>query len=269
MATVASPTPFVFVAPATFVEPTSRRIRVRLADHLVADSRRARLLVQYGAEGLPTYYLPLSDVAPGVLVDPEPGKGEQQIFSVRRGPVLAQGAAWTHPDPSGDLAGLADHVTFSWRQLQFYEEDEPVFVHARDPHRRLDTLRSSRRVDVFVGAELVASSVRPLLLLETGLPERYYLPAEDVRTELLVASDTVSSCPYKGRARYYSIMIGDTVVEDAVWSYPEPIPENPRIRDLLAFFAERVDLVVDGVPQARPVTPWSDPDPRVDDAVHR
>jgi uncharacterized protein (DUF427 family) len=269
MVTVASPAPYVFTEPATLVEPTPRRIRVRLADHLVADSTRAHLLVQYGPEGFPTYYLPMSDVSPGVLVDAVPGKGEQQVFSVQAGRARAQGAAWSHTDPTGDFAVLADHVTFSWRQVQFYEEDEPVFVHARDPYKRIDTLRSSRRVEVFVGGERVARSVRPLLLVETGLPVRYYLPAEDVRTDLLVASDTVSSCPYKGRARYYSIRAGGTTVADAVWTYPEPIPENPRIRDLLAFFAERVDLVVDGVPQPRPVTPWSDPDPRVEDAVHR
>jgi len=82
-----------------------------------------------------------------------------------------------------------------------------------------------------------------------------------VRTELFEASDTTSVCPYKGRARYWSIRVGDTFIKDVVWSYPDPIPENPKIRDLVAFFQERVDIAIDGVRQARPVTPWSTPEP--------
>jgi uncharacterized protein (DUF427 family) len=176
---------------------------------------------------------------------------------VQSGSRRAPGAAWTYPDPAGPLAALAGHVTFSWQQLDWYEEDERVHVHARDPHKRVDTLRSSRRVQVFAGGQQVADSVRPLLLFETGLPTRYYLPFEDVRTGLLVASDTVSACPYKGLARYWSLQAGDVFVRDAAWSYPDPVPENPKIRDLLCFFNERVDLVVDGVRQERPRTVWS------------
>lgn len=162
------------------------------------------------------------------------------------------------------MAVLAGHVTFSWRQLEWYEEDERVVIHARDPYKRVDTLRSSRRVQVFVAGEQVADSVRPLLLLETSLPTRYYLPFADVRTDLLEASGTVSICPYKGQARYWSARVGDTLVTDAAWSYPDPIPENPKIRDLLCFFNERVDLVVDGQALARPVSPWSTPEPSSD-----
>jgi uncharacterized protein (DUF427 family) len=243
--------------PGPFVEPTPRRIRVRLGDALVADSTRAQLLVQYGAGGLPTYYLPIADVRPDALVDEAEQEGGQRTWTVSAGGRRAVRAAWTHEQPLGAMATLADHVTFSWRQLEWYEEDEQVVVHARDPHKRVDTLRSSRRVQVYVAGERVADSVRPLLLFETLLPTRYYLPFEDVRTELLEASDTVTVCPYKGRARYWSLRVGDALVPDAAWSYPDPIAENPKIRDLLCFFNERVDLVVDGEKLARPVTPWS------------
>jgi uncharacterized protein (DUF427 family) len=163
-----------------------------------------------------------------------------------------------HPNPAGDLSALADHVTFSWDRLAWFEEDERVLVHARDPYKRVDTLRSSRRVEVLIAAERVAVSVRPLLLFETSLPTRFYLPFEDVRTELFEASDLVTSCPYKGMARYWSIRVGDTLARDVVWSYPDPIPENPKVRDLLCFFNERVDLVVDGNLLERPLTPWSE-----------
>ena len=238
--------------PDPFVEPTPRRIRVRLGGGLVADSTRAQLLVQYGPMGLPTYYLPRGDVRPDVLEDETTGPGRQQTWAVRSGGKRAEAAAWTHEDPTGPIAALVGHVTFSWRQLEWYEEDERVIVHARDPYKRVDTLCGSRRVQVYVNGEQVASSVRPLLLFETHLPTRYYLPFEDVRTDLLESSDHVTQCPYKGRARYWSLRVGDTLVPDLAWSYPDPIPENPKIRDLVCFFNERVDaLTVDGVPVAQ------------------
>ncbi|UNK46415.1 DUF427 domain-containing protein [Arthrobacter sulfonylureivorans] len=240
-----------------FTEPTGRRIRVRLGGGLVADSARARLLVQYGRGELPTYYLPREDVAAGALANPRAGSAGQQIWDVALGSKRAEAGAWEHPNPTGELADLAGHVTFSWRQLEWYEEDERALVHARDPYKRVDTLRSSRRVQIYLEGQKVADSIRPLLLFETYLPVRYYLPAEDVRTDLLEASDTVTSCPYKGMARYWSVRLGQNLVRDVMWSYPDPIPENPKIRDLFCFFNERVDLVVDGAPQDRPETPWS------------
>lgn len=235
------------------VEPTPRRIRVRLVDRLVADSTRALLLIQYGPGGLPTYFVPRDDVAPHVLAGERHDPGGQACWDVRAGAATATAAAWTHPHPD-----LAEHVTFSWRQLDWYEEDEQVFVHARDPYKRVDVLRSSRRVEIQVGGETVAASVRPALLFETSLPTRYYLPFVDVRTACLEPSDTVTTCPYKGRARYWSVRAGGVLVPDAAWSYPDPIPENPKITDLVCFYTERVDLVVDGVAQARTVSPWSD-----------
>jgi uncharacterized protein (DUF427 family) len=234
-----------YVIPPPLIEPTRRRIRVRLGNTLVADSEQALLLIQFGGKDfLPTYYLPISDVRTGALVDEDDGR-----WSVAAGGLRADGAAWDN-DEFGELKG---HVTFSWKLLDWYEEDEQVFEHARSPYHRVDTLRSSRRVEVFVGGDRVANSVRPLLLVETSLPVRYYLPPADVRTDLFTASDTVTRCPWKGVARYLS----HPDVPDVAWSYPDPIPENPKIRDLICFYNERVDLVIDGVRQERPRTPFS------------
>jgi uncharacterized protein (DUF427 family) len=233
-----------FQIPPSSVEPTARRIRVRLGHQLIADSTRARLLIQYGPDRLPTYYLPLDDVRPGVLVDETGGR-----WSVAAGGRRAERAAWANTE----IPELAGHVTFSWAELDWYEEDERVFEHARDPHHRVDTLRSSRRVEVYIKGERVASSVRPLLLFETSLPTRYYLPFADVRTDLLTGSDTVTYCPFKGQARYWS----HPEVADVAWSYPDPIPENPKIRDLLCFYNERVDMVIDGEPVERPDSPFA------------
>ncbi|WP_139005628.1 DUF427 domain-containing protein [Arthrobacter crystallopoietes] len=243
--------------PEPFVEPTQRRIRVRLGNELVADSTRAQLLVQYGPGSLPTYYVPREDVVPGVLTDEVQAADGGSRWTVQSGRKRAESAAWSHEEPAGNFAALAGHVTFSWRQLDWYEEDEQVFVHARDPYKRVDTLHSSRRVQVFIGGEEIANSIRPLLLFETHLPIRYYLPFEDVRTGMLEPSTKTTTCPYKGRAQYWSVRAGGQLEPDIVWSYAEPIPENPKIRGLLSFYNERVDLVVDGEPLERPVTPFS------------
>ena len=116
---------------------------------------------------------------------------------------------------------------------------------------------SSRHVQVVVDGVTVADSQRPHLLFETGLPTRYYIPQDDVRMAYLEISDTQTRCPYKGIASYWSVKTGDKVYKDLVWSYPEPVPECPRVKDLLCFFNEKVDLYVDGELQERPNTPWA------------
>jgi len=160
------------------VEPTPRWVRVRLGDELVADSRRALLHVQYGPGSLPrsflpTYYVPRDDVLPGALVDPVEEPGGLTAWTVQAGGNRAPGAAWAHrtpPEPLGALAGL---VTFAWRgPLTWLEEDEPLIAHARDPHKRVDVVQSSRAVRVEADGELLAESRRPLLLFETTLPTR-------------------------------------------------------------------------------------------------
>ncbi len=243
------------------VEPSPRWVRVRLGDELVADSRRALLHVQYGPSELPrsflpTYYVPRDDVTPGVLVDEEQDGTGFTTWTVQAGGRRVEQAAWMHRNPPAPVASLAGMITFSWRDLAWFEEAEPLFAHARDPHKRVDVAPSTRHVRVEVDGELLAESDRPLLLFETTLPVRYYLPAEDVRVDL-IPSATVSSCPYKGRAAWWSARVGDRVIEDVAWSYPTPIPENPRIAGLVCFRSEWVDLVVDGERLERPVTPWS------------
>src|SRR5439155_6071822 len=126
------------------------------------------------------------------------------------------------------------------------------------PYKRVDVLRSSRHVQVVLAGETVADTRRPSLLFETGLPTRYYIPRADVRMDLLEPSDTVTQCPYKGRAVHWSARVGGDLVEDIAWSYPFPIPECPKVETLVAFYNERVDeLVVDGEVQERPRTQWS------------
>jgi uncharacterized protein (DUF427 family) len=136
-----------------------------------------------------------------------------------------------------------------------------VYVHPRDPYKRVDVLHSSRHVRVIVAGELVAETRRPSLLFETGLPTRYYIPRADVRMDLLVPTETETRCPYKGLATYYAVHIGPTVVRDIAWYYRHPIPECSKIENLVCFFNERVDaLYVDGELQPKPRTLWSPPE---------
>jgi uncharacterized protein (DUF427 family) len=243
------------------VEPTPRWIRVRLGGALVADSRRALLHVGYGPGALPrsflpTYYVPAEDVRRGVLVDEQTDDAGTTTWTVTAEGRRVPGGAWMHRSPPAPLEALTGLVTFSWRGLDWFEEDEPLMAHARDPHKRVDVAPSSRHVRVELDGQLLAESTRPTLLFETTLPPRFYLPREDVVAELLPTA-TTSVCPYKGIASWWSVRVGDRVVDDLVWSYPIPISENPRIAGLMCFYNEKVDLVVDGERLERPVTPWS------------
>jgi uncharacterized protein (DUF427 family) len=246
---------------ALYLEDTPRRVRVVFNGETIADSRRAKLLHEAGH--LPVYYFPREDVRWERLEESDhtthcPFKGDASYWSVRVGERVAENAVWGYPEPIGSCPPIAGYLAFYWRKMDhWYEEDEEVFVHPRDPYHRVDVLESSRHVKVTVNGEVVAETDRPKILFETGLPPRYYIPPEDVREDVLAASEKTTQCPYKGIASYYSVEAGGKRVEDLVWCYPEPIPEAPKIKGLLCFFNEKVDLEVDGEEQGRPRTQWS------------
>jgi uncharacterized protein (DUF427 family) len=216
------------------LEPSPRWVRVRFAGQIVADH-----------------------------VTPCPDPGAAACWTVRVGDRTAEHAARSHPAPSPDRLPLHDHVAFEWSKMDAWlEEDDEVYVHPRDPYKRVDVLHSSRHVRVVVAGELVAVSRRPSLLFETGLPTRYYMPKADVRMDLLVPTETETRCPYKGVATYYSVRIGPTVIRDIAWCYRHPIPECGKIENLVCFFNERVEaLYVDGELEPKPRTRWSAPEP--------
>ncbi len=244
-----------------YFEDSPRRVRVMFNGETVADSRRAKLLHETGH--LPVYYFPREDIRMDLLEESDhttycPFKGDASYWSVKVGDKAAENAVWGYPEPIDSAPPLAGYVAFCWRMVDhWYEEDEEVFVHPRDPYHRVDILDSSRHVKVRVNGEVVAETERPKILFETGLPPRYYIPPEDVREEVLLESEKTTRCPYKGIASYWSVEAGGERVEDLVWYYPEPIPEAARIKGLLAFFNEKVDLEVDGEDQERPQTQWS------------
>lgn len=244
------------------VEECAKRVRVFFAGQCVADSRSVRLM--HERDHLPVYYFPLQDIRDELLMPSErtthcPRKGEARYWSVHAGNRLAEDAVWCYPEPLPDCPGIGGLAAFDWHRMDaWFEEDEQVFVHARDPYTRIDVLGSSRRLEISLGGVAVAESQRPVLLFETGLPVRYYLPKLDVHMELLRPTDTVTACPYKGEtSRYWTVAAGGETAEDAAWCYEQPNPGVIGIAGRVCFFDEKMDFIVDGEPQPRPQTAWS------------
>ncbi|HET7479697.1 MAG TPA: DUF427 domain-containing protein [Rubrobacteraceae bacterium] len=244
-----------------FLEDSPRRVRVMFGGETVADSRRVKLLHETGH--LPVYYFPEEDVRMDLLEATDhsthcPFKGDASYWSVKAGGKVAENAVWGYPETLEGCPPISGYLAFYWDAMDSWlEEEEEVFVHPRDPYHRVDILESSRHVKVTVNGEVVAETERPKVLFETALPPRYYIPPDDVRTDLLTPTEKHTGCPYKGVASYWSVEAGGEVAEDLVWSYPEPIAAVEKIRDHLCFFNEKVDLEVDGEPQPRPETQWS------------
>jgi len=261
-------------------EPTAKRIRAVLGGDTVVDSTRAALVWE-PRRIVPSYAVPAEDVR-GELVpagSAAAGPGDDvgvaladvtalrvldprvpfsvhstsgEAVDLRMAGQVRPGAGFRPADP--DLAGLVilDFGAFD----TWYEEDEQNVGHPRDPYHRIDVLPSSRQVRLELDGEVLAASSRPSLLFETMLPTRYYLPRADVTAEL-VPSPTRTWCAYKGQASYFSVSVGGRLVSDIAWSYPDPRHDAARVRDLIAFFDERIDVTLDGERRARPVTPWS------------
>ena len=244
-----------------YFEDFPRRIRARFAGETVVDSRRAKLLHEHGK--LPILYFPEDEVRTDLLEPTDhrthcPWKGDASYWTLRVGDREAANAVWSYPDPLPDAPPLRGYLALYWHAVdQWLEEDEELVGHVRDPYHRVDVLDSSRRVRVEIDGEVVAETERPRALFETGLPTRWYFPPEDVRQDLLEASELSTVCAYKGTASYRSVRTPAGLADDVVWSYADPRPDVARVRDHLCFFNERVDLFVDGELQERPETPWS------------
>ncbi len=236
-------------------EPSAKRVRAYLAGRLVADTRHP-VLVWEGPR-YPAYYLPVRDVTaelvPTGKTEHSPSRGDAQLYDVHVDGAVAEGAAKRYPD--SPLPVLRDLVRLDWPAMsEWLEENEPVYTHPRDPYHRIDILASSRHVRIEVDGVTVADSSRPVILFETGLPPRYYLPLSDVRTDLLTPTDTQTHCPYKGTATYWTADAGHGPHPDLVWAYRAPLPESQKIAGLACFYDEKVDVYLDGELQERPRT---------------
>jgi uncharacterized protein (DUF427 family) len=241
------------------VEPVPRRIRAVLAGQTILDTTGARYVWEW--PGFPQYYVPLADVRPDVLVDEgateETPRGDVKIFGVKVGDAHRPKAAKVLG--AAKVEGLDDTVRFEWSAFDaWYEEDEQVFVHPRNPYTRVDSLRSTRTVRVESHGVVLAESSSPVFCFETGLPTRYYLNRTDVDFTKLVPTETVTSCPYKGMTTgYWSALVDGRTHPDVAWTYDFPTRELQPIAGLIAFYNEKLDIFLDGVQLERPNTHFS------------
>jgi uncharacterized protein (DUF427 family) len=241
------------------VEQGHKRVRAYLAGQLVADTIHPLLV--WEVPYFPSYYVPEDDVCRDLLVDSthtdhSPSRGDARFFHLHVGDHQVTDAARQYPD--SPIEDIRRAIRLDWDAMDaWFEEDVQVYVHARSPHTRVDVLASSRHVRVEVDGVTVAESHSPVLLFETGLPVRYYLPKTDVRMDLLSPTGTESQCPYKGTAEYYTLTVGGETHDGFVWWYRHPVHESIGIAGYVAFYNEKVDLIIDGVRQERPRTKFS------------
>jgi uncharacterized protein (DUF427 family) len=247
------------IVPIDHVEPVPRRVRATLGGQVVLDTTRALYL--WEVPYYPQFYIPMDDVNHDFLIDEQHSqrlhRGQSQLYSLVYGDIVRPSAVRVYVESS--FEGLSGTARFEWPALDaWFEEDEEVFVHPRNPYVRVDALRSTRRVRVELQGAVVAESSSPVMVFETGLPTRYYFNRTEVNFSHLVATDTVTACPYKGvTSNYWSVQIGDERRPDLAWSYNFPTRQLLPIAGLIAFYDEKVDVFVEGERQARPQTHFS------------
>lgn len=241
-------------ATTTHTEVSAKRIRAVFAGETIADSTRTTMVWEHPY--YPNYYFPRDDVRTDLLAESDHRSthedlGQADHFTIQVGDNDGLNAAWRYPD--SPVEAVRELIRFDWGAMdRWYEEDEQIFVHPRNPYARIDILDSRRHIQVEIDGVMVADSIRPKLLFETHMPTRYYLPKIDVRFDLLTPSDTFSQCPYKGVPEYWSADVDGVEHRNIVWSYPSPVAETAKIAGLMCFYNEKLDITVDGVPERLP-----------------
>ena len=241
-----------------YAEPLRRRMRVRLGGAWLAESEDVVLLHEPGR--YPVAYLPLGDVAGGVLEPSEHTTRHRDLgttawYTVRAGSQSKARAAWQHtelPDYAGELKG---RVAFAWRAMDaFYEEDQRIVGHAADPYHRIEIRQTGRHLVVRLGDQVIADTTGPLALYESGFAPRWYVPRADVNEPALTAAEGQTFCPYKGLCSYYDV--GDA--RRAAWSYLDAWPEVGRVAGFVSFEPDKIEMSLDGrrLRPGRPGRAW-------------
>jgi uncharacterized protein (DUF427 family) len=247
------------IAGVDHVEPAPRRVRAELGGRTVIDTIRALYLWEWPY--YPQYLIPSEDVDAEALLETETthrlSRGTVTDVGLRVGDLQRMPAGRRYEESR--IPELAGHVRFDWDALDaWFEEDEQVFVHPRNPYVRVDALRSSRRLRVEKDGVVLADSAAPVMVFETGLPTRCYVDRSAVDFSHLVPSQTVTACPYKGRTTgYWSVRTEQGEYPDLAWAYDFPTRQLLPIAGLVAFYDEHVDVFLDGVAQPRPTTHFS------------
>jgi uncharacterized protein (DUF427 family) len=263
------------VLPELRFQPTHKRVRVRVGATPVADTTRA-VLVWEPMRVVASYALPVDDIAAELVTAPPGPAPEYRSVGFGTGgpplldpsvpfavhtaggePLLVRSGATT-----GEAFRLADpalpgYVVLDFEDFDWWEEDEPIVGHPRDPFHRIDVCRSERTVRIEEQGTVLAETTNARLLFEGTFPmARYYIPREDVRVDLAPGTlDT--TCAYKGHATHWTATLGDRELVDIAWSYEDPLTDATPVAGLVCFYQERADLFIDGDRVERVRTPWS------------
>lgn len=246
-------------ATRNLIAPAPRRLRGLIDDQLVVDTTNA--IYVWEIVNYPHYYVPFADIAADFLVDEQHAeklsRGMTQRYGLKVGETERPASLRVYGDDA--VEGLSGYARIDWQALDaWFEEDEEIFVHPRDPYTRVDCLRSSRTVRVELEGNVLAESGSTIMLFETGLPTRYYFDRTALNYDFLVPSGTVSFCPYKGETTgYWSVQLDETLHPDLAWSYEYPKREVLPIAGLVAFYNEKLDIFIDGKKLERVVTKFS------------
>ncbi|WP_336787227.1 DUF427 domain-containing protein [Paenibacillus sp. MMO-177] len=221
----------------------SRKVRVKFGGVIVAESDNVILVREENV--VPVYYLPYEDIDFSLLERTDRSsacaiKGQASYWHIRVDGAVADNAMWAYENPIPKSDFLKGYASFYWRKVEFYEEEERVFGFPRDPYVRVDALNSSRSVKVVVEGNIIAQSERPVVVYETGMTPRYYLPLEDVRVELLEIGQT-SYSPYIGQSRQWAIHVSGKEKRKIAWSYEDPSPELGKLKGRIGFYQEAAD----------------------------
>ena len=229
---------------AAFIHLWEPRVRAVIGGKILLDTQRAKQVYESG--GLPTMWVPLADLDQNLIRKAEDRDGTP-TWDIVIGDRVVAGAVTGYASGKVGDTDLSDHVTVAVDVVdRWFNEDEPVYAHFKDPYHRVDVYPSSRHVVVRHNGTLIAESHRPMLLYETGLPVRYYLPFIDTNLGLLSLSETVSECPYKGDGQHWHLTLEGQRIEDAAWSLPHPLPEGIAAAEHICFYPNKVETEVDG-----------------------
>jgi len=227
------------------LQSTPRRVRILFDGQYVVDTTSAKHVWEH--KYYPQFYVPLTSVLEGVLKKGDSVENDSAFLATLKGKEKSSDRVIVFE--KGPLEGL---VRFEFSAMDaWFEEDEQIWVHPKDPYTRVDILPSSREIRVEVDGVTIAETSNALFLFETNLRTRFYMPKTSVNWKYLTESKTVTSCPYKGDAWYYNVTVNGKEHKDAIWWYKHPIAESARIAGYVCFYNEKVDIFIDGVKEEK------------------
>ncbi|MEY2514889.1 MAG: hypothetical protein QOJ89_2247 [bacterium] len=222
-----------------------RRLRAFVGDSVVFDTTGARLLHETGIR--PVAYVPLHDFDTGLLERTQtsthcPFKGDASYWTLRAGDDVREDAVWAYEQPLEEAAWLRGYAALAATKADRWMVEDEQVTGLRDPYHRVDVHASTRPVRVSVGDDLVAESKRPVLVFETGMAVRAYIPRGDLVAGHLAPSPTRTTSPYMGDATYWHVQAGGQRFADAAWSYELPIAEAMKVAGYVCFEGDGINV---------------------------